>query len=36
MNSISIRLQEGSQGTEVTKLQEGLKNLNFDPGQDHL
>lgn len=32
MNSISILLQEGSQGPEVTKLQEGLKNLNFDPG----
>ena len=32
MISISILLQEGSQGTEVTKLQEGLKNLNFDPG----
>ena len=32
MNSISILLQEGSQGTEVIKLQEGLKKLNFDPG----
>ncbi|MDP8933306.1 MAG: peptidoglycan-binding protein [Cyanobacteriota bacterium] len=32
MNSISLLLQQGSQGTEVTKLQEGLKNLNFDPG----
>ncbi|MGB3266596.1 MAG: peptidoglycan-binding domain-containing protein [Microcoleus sp.] len=32
MNSISILLQEGSQGTEVTKLQEALKDLNFDPG----
>lgn len=32
MNSISILLQEGSQGAAVTKLQESLKKLNFDPG----
>lgn len=29
MNSISTVLQEGSQGTEVTRLQEGLKKLGF-------
>lgn len=29
MNDISVVLKEGSKGAEVTKLQEGLKKLNF-------
>lgn len=32
MNAISTVLKEGSTGTEVTKLQEGLKKLNFYSG----
>ncbi|NMG23068.1 peptidoglycan-binding domain-containing protein [Brasilonema bromeliae] len=32
MNAISVVLKEGSKGAEVTKLQEGLKKLNFYSG----
>ncbi len=32
MNAISAVLKEGSKGAEVTKLQEGLKKLNFYSG----
>jgi murein L,D-transpeptidase YcbB/YkuD len=32
MNSISVVLKEGSKGSEVTKLQEALKKLNFYSG----
>ena len=32
MNTTSVLLKKGSKGTEVTKLQEALKKLNFNPG----